>query len=543
MLSLPRSLVFAALLAVIVSPLLHAASADAGLPALRKNGEVQQLVVDGKPFLILGGELRNSSSSSIEYMKPIWDRMTALHLNTVLAGVSWEFVEPEEGRFNFNVVDGLVRDARAHQLHLVLLWFASWKNGMSSYPPVWVKRDVHRFPRAQLRSGEIPEVLSTFAPANAEADARAFAALLKHLREFDTSHTVLMIQVENEVGILGDSRDRSPLAEAAYKGQVPPELMQHLQAHADTLFPEFKALWTAAGSKPSGTWVEVFGESQATDELFMAWNYARYVDRVAAAGKAAYPIPLYANAWLNEKDAHPGDYPSGGPLAQVLDVWKAGAPHLDLLAPDLYAANYDERCRLFTRAGNVLFIPESNRGEQGARNFYIAIGAYSAIGVSPFAIDADWDPRGEKPNVPVGNAYNLLSQVAPIILAHQAEGQVFGFALNKEHPSVTHPLGEYDVEISLDEIFGHHAEQGAGLIIATGPDEFIGVGAGFRVSFRPTTPGPANAGIGTVEEGVYRDGKWIPGRRLNGDETDQGHKWRLSSFEPSISRCVVYRND
>src|SRR5215207_7340449 len=181
-----------------------------GMPQLRRHGSATQLIVDGCPFLVIGGELRNSSSSSIEYMQPIWQRMRDLNINTVLTPVSWELIEPTEGQFDFKLVDDLLRDARSHDLRLILLWFGSWKNGMSSYPPVWVKQDIGRFPRAQFRSGETIEVLSTVAEANWQADARAFAALMQHLTEVDSSeHTVIMVQVENEVGVLGDTRDYS----------------------------------------------------------------------------------------------------------------------------------------------------------------------------------------------------------------------------------------------------------------------------------------------------------------------------------------------
>jgi len=187
------------------------------MPHLRKQGTATQLVVDGNPFLVIGGELHNSSSSSMEYMKPIWQRMLDLNFNTVLAGVSWELVEPEQGRFDFSLVDGLIQDARRSGLRLVLLWFGSWKNGMSSYIPLWVKKDYTRFPRVRLQERGTVEVLSTLAEANWQADAKAFTALMRHIREVDgDSHTVIMVQVENEVGVLRDSRDRSGAANAAF---------------------------------------------------------------------------------------------------------------------------------------------------------------------------------------------------------------------------------------------------------------------------------------------------------------------------------------
>lgn len=305
------------------------------IPHLTKQGTATQLIVEGRPFLVLGGELHNSSSSNLDYMRPIWKHMQALNANTALALVSWELIEPQEGSFDFRLVDGLLEEARRHRLRLILLWFGSWKNGMSSYTPAWVKRDYKRFPRARIRQGETVEVLSPLAPANWEADAKAYRALLRHLRLVDgEQQTVIMMQVENEVGILGDSRDRSAIAERAFKQPVPAELPAYLTRNGDRLVPELSRIWQAAGKRTSGTWEQIFGP--ATDEIFMAWHYARYVDQVAAAGKAEYPLPMFVNAWLSSAEGKPDDWPSGGPLPHVMDIWRAAAPHIDLLAPDIY---------------------------------------------------------------------------------------------------------------------------------------------------------------------------------------------------------------
>jgi beta-galactosidase GanA len=546
--SYPNSRITILALVVLLLPTvaaIAAAETTDGQPHLRRQGTASQLVVDGQPFLVLGGELHNSSSSSRAYMRPIWDRLVGQNLNTVIAGVSWELTEPVEGQFDFQNVDDLVADARAHHLHLVLLWFGSWKNSLSSYAPVWVKRDTRRFPRVQLANGNTPELLTPLSLATGDADARAFGAMMKHLHKIDArEHTVLMVQVENECGVLGDSRDRSPAAEAAFAGPVPAELLSHLVAHRGDLVPELRAQWESAGARTAGTWTEVFGAGVGTDELFMAWHYARYLDRVAAAGAAAHGIPLYANAWLNEPNAKPGDYPSGGPLAHLLNVWQAGAPHLALIAPDLYAADFADRCRLFSRSGNPLFMPETNRGEMVGRNLFVAVGAYDAIGFSPFGIDR------VLPAPAIGSAdggddqpvnYAVMAQIAPLVLAHQGMGTMTAFAVDKDHPKFASVLGGIELTVTLDELFGNRAEKGYGLIMAVGPDEFIGVGKGFRVAFK-APPGAARVGINFVDEGEFRNGQWIKGRRLNGDENDQGLGWRFNILGgPQIERCVLYR--
>ena len=535
---MPKLLVFSVAILLALGSTAAAQDAQAQIPHLQKQGSATQLIVGGQPFLILGGELHNSSSSNLDYMRPIWRRMTVMNFNTVLAGVSWELVEPAEGHYDFRLVDGLIQSARRTNLRLVLLWFGSWKNGMSSYIPVWVKKDFKRFPRVRLQNGNTPEVLSTLAPASWEADAKAFGALMRHIKEFDAKeNTVLMVQVENEVGVLGDSRDRSEPANAAFSKDVPKALLDNLKKNRESLYSDFKKRWEAAGSKSSGTWEQVFGASPETDEIFMAWHYALYVDKVAAAGKAEYALPLFANTWLSNPDHKPGNWPSGGPQPQVLDIWRAAAPHLDFLSPDIYQANFAEWCRRFTHAGNPLFIPEMQRAADGARNIFYAIGQHDAIGTSPFAVDSIEDAK----QAPLGKSYEVLQQLAPLILKHQGKGEMAGFLLDKAHPSVKAQLGGYELDISLDSIFGFNAETGYGLIIATRPDEFMGAGSGFRIAFSAKTPGPKLVGIGTIEEESYFNGTWSPGRRLNGDEDDQGQRWRFSPRELGIERCTVYR--
>jgi len=275
-----------------------ASGGAAEMPHLEKRGAVTQLIVDGQPYLALAGELHNSSSSSLAYMQPIWPKLKQMNLNTALAVVSWDLVEPEEGRFDWTLVDGLIEGARRHDLRLVLLWFGSWKNGLSHYIPDWVKADYERFPRVRVRDGTL-EILSTLAQENWEADAKAYAAFMQHLKAVDgDQHTVIMIQMQNEVGLHADTRDRSAPADAAFKAPVPRELMEYLAANKDRLLPETRSIWQRSGFKTTGTWEEVFGRGPATDELFMGWHYARYCDRIAAAGKDILPLPVFVNAWI-----------------------------------------------------------------------------------------------------------------------------------------------------------------------------------------------------------------------------------------------------
>jgi beta-galactosidase GanA len=542
---------------------------DPSLPHLEKQGTATQLVVDGKPFLVLGAELNNSSASSLEYLKPLWPKLVATHLNTVLATVSWELVEPEEGQFDFSLVDGLLQQARANDLHLVLLWFGSWKNGKSSYQPLWVKTNQDRFPLACSEDGKSMPIMTTFSDANRDADAHAFAALMRHLREVDSEkHTVLMIQVENEVGTLGDSRDRSPAANEAFARPVPGDLMDYLAQHKDTLAPELLKAWAAHGFKTSGTWTEVFGPGKpasvqlygpdltdkkkdiywrqlnwASDEFFMAWRYSMYVNKVAAAGKAEYDIPMYVNSWLQQQGCpRPGEYPSGGPVPQVHDIWRFGAPAIDILSPDLYIDQFDETCARYTRNGNPLFIPESQAGARGAANAIYAFGAGNAIGYSPFGVD-----RFAGSDQELARAYDLLSSVSPLILANQGKDTMTAVLLDATNATQTFRLGNYNIEAKFwvppSWMHATNALPGpiAGLFISTGPDDYIIMARNLAVNFTSATNESESVGIGTDEEGVYENGRWVPGRRLNGDEV---YEWRTLHFRDdkySIQHVKLYR--
>jgi len=526
---------------ILMSPLVFAAAQD--IPHLRKQGTATQLIVDGKPFLALSGELLNNSATSLEYMKPVWPKLVETNLNSVVAGVSWAQIEPQEGKFDFSVPDGVIQEARSHNLRLILIWFASWKNGLSSYPPDWLKKDFERFPRIQLAGGKSIELLSTLSAANRDADARAFAALMRHVKEVDgQQHTVILIQVENEVGVLGDSRDRSPFANKAFEGPVPKELMDYLQRHKDSLIPEFRQVWEAAGFKTSGTWEEVFGPGIGTDEIFMAWNYARYVGRVAEAGKAEYPIPMYANTWLYGGTVNqPGRTPSGGPLPHVHDIWRAGAPGIDILSPDLYN-DFVAFSALYTRNGNPLFIPETRGGPDGAARALYAFGRHDGIGFSPFGIDR---MAGNDPDL--ANIYDLLSQLTPLIVQHQGNGTMSAVMLGPNDPPEKVQVGNYTLvaTASRPRVAPGAAPPpqtqppAAAIFIAAGPDEYFAAGSGVSVTISPNTPGPPLAGLATVEDGKFVNGRWVPGRRLAGDDDAQGQSISLRNM--GIQRFTVYR--
>jgi beta-galactosidase GanA len=533
------------LLVVAIQP--RAATPQDSTPHLRQQGSATQLIVDGKPFLVLGGELGNSTSSSLEYMRPVWPKLVSLNLNTVLVPVYWELIEPVEGKFDFTLVDGLIQEARRNQLRLVPLWFASWKNSMSCYAPAWVKKDQRRFPRSQDGAGRGIEILSAFSKENVDADARAFADFMGHLREVDgRDHTVIMVQVENEIGMIPDSRDRSAVAEKLFKQSVPTELMGYLEQRKETLIPEFRAAWAVAGFKTRGTWEEVFGRGAKTDEIFMAWHFARYVNRVAQLGAAEYRLPMFVNAALIRPGYQPGQYPSAGPLPHLMDVWRAGAPQIDFLSPDIYFPNFAEWARKYQQSGNPLFVPEAAPNSWSAVNAFYAVGQHDAIGFCPFAIESVEDPtRGL-----LAGAFDVLKQLAPLILAHQGKSAMVGLLPESAEQRVPQKVrvGGYTLGVTYERLPSFNA-QGAptsdavsgGLVISVGPDEFILAGTGLIVTFETETPAGTITGILSAQEGKYVNGQWTPGRWLNGDQTHQGRHVRLAAGKFDIQRVKLYQ--
>jgi beta-galactosidase GanA len=549
------------------------------IPHLRKQGTATQLIVDGKPFLALSGELGNNTATSLENMQTVWPKLVTGNLNCVLAAVHWAQMEPTQGKYEFALVDGLLQEARQHGLKLVFLWFGSWKNGLSSYVPYWVKQDYQRYPRIQLQNGKSMELLSTMSDATRDADARAYRALMKHIKEVDgREHTVVMMQVENEVGVLRDSRDRSAAANKAFAGPAPKELMDYLQKNKATLAPELREVWAANGSKTSGTWEQVFGPGKpasvempirtlspplsaeehqngwrklhfAVDEIFMAWHYARFVNKVIEEGKAEYNIPMFVNAWLQQPDhAWPGTYPSGGPLPQVADIWRAGAPAADMQAPDLYLQYFDEVCERFTRNGNPLFIPETSAN---AGNVLSAFGKFGAIGFSPFGIE-----RAVSPDSDLASAYRVVGQMAPAIAAQQGKDTITTVRMNQGDAPVKVKLGNYTLQLTYigrgrvpiapepgqaARPASPDAPQVTAILVAAAPDEYYfgAVGGGVRIDFTPNTPGPSVAGLGDVQEGKFVEGKWRVVRQLGGDDTGQGEILTLRAN--TVLRVTVYR--
>ena len=489
----------------------------ADIPHFKKKGDATQLIVDGKPFIMLAGEIHNSSSSTLEYMQKIWPKLKSSNVNTVLMSINWEQFEPEEGKFDYSLVDGHIQQAYENNIKIVFLWFASWKNGVSSYAPEWVKKDTKRFPLSKDPNGKTKDVLTPLGNNTRDADAKAFAALMKRIKEVDKYQTVIMVQIENEVGIKPQPRDMSEAANKAYNSAVPKELMDYLTKNRKNLHPAIIHQWEKSNFKTTGTWPEIFGGYWEADEIFSAWHYAKYLQVIAAAGKKEYSIPMYANAWLPDPNGQPHTWPSGGPVPKMLDIWRAGAPDIDCLAPDIYQPGFKWLCEEYTRNGNALVIPEVHREGDAPARAYWAIGKHNAICFAPFGFENLPDDH------PIIDAYDVLGQALPLITDAQGTGRmtaVYRQDKEKESRDTIIPLGNWNLYVRFTENGLPAGGKSGAIIIQKAEDEFFFIGQGFEVGFRPkSTKGPQNVDIVSSELGRFENGVFVREIQLNGDET------------------------
>lgn len=519
----------------------------AEIPSLVTQNGRHALMVDGEPYLILGAQTNNSANYPAA-LKDVWPTLEKMHANTLSIPVAWEQIEPEEGKFDFSFVDYLVKESRKRGLRLNLLWFATWKNNAPHYAPAWVKLDNKRFPRVVKQDGDTLNSLSPHFRTTLEADKKAFVALMTHLKKIDKQHTVILVQVENEVGTYGSVRDFSPTAQKLFNSPVPETLVKKL------------------GVK-SGTWAQVFGKD--ADEFFHAYHIAIYVDEIAAAGKAVKPLPMNVNVALRNpfNPGLPGQYSSGGPTDNVIDIWKAAAPHIDMLSPDIYFRDYkavDKVLELYSRPDNALFVAEIGNDQPFARYFFSTLG-YQGIGFAPFGMD-DTDYV----NYPLGTRemndaaikhfaqnYRLLAPMAREWAKLSFERKVWGVAepvdtnatnekiwnaeatpeeqkaeaaKNAANYTQLLDLGLWDAEVTygrhmfwIDPPVGNHPSSGGVLIAQLSDNEYLVTGYRARVTFKGSAELQGKKYmIDRVEEGHYKDGQWVFERVWNGDQTDWG---------------------
>lgn len=506
-----------------------------------ENG-ASQILLHGKPYLILGGELGNSSAGTAAQADTILPRLARLHFNTALMPVAWGEIEPDEGQFDFSVPDHWIDVARRERMHLVFLWFGSWKNAFSEYTPAWVLADTKRFPRALSPQGLPLEILSPLGEETARADSRAFGALMRHLRHYDgAQQTVLMIQVENEIGYVGlGGRDRSEAASRLFDAAVPQKLIDFLRAHPSYLSPTL-----AADFHPSGhAWADTFGD--AADEAFMAWEYGGFVNQVGAAGKAEYGLPLYMNAQLPAEFERGGEYPSGGPYPLLQAIYRAAAPSIDFYAPDIYWPDFAGWVHRYQAVGNPAFIPEA-RLDVAPGNALYAYGEARAFGYSPFAVDSISEDAAQSTDATTLPAvYGALGEMSDLVLAAQEKDQIRGLALHETslRPAQTVALGGYLFRATLSRTWPARqlaTHDGAMMVMESGPGEFLVLGSGLTVSFfRDPDVDSKIAGIASIEEGSWSGGQFVATEPLDGDQSDQGRALQMDAHQVRLYRVRLY---
>jgi Domain of unknown function (DUF5597) len=509
--------VWAVLFALIALPIAHAVEAP---KLVQKDGRFT-LMVDGRPYLILGGQIHNSSAWPSE-LPQVWESLAKLHANTIEAPVYWEQFEPQEGHFDYTNVDQIVEGARAHKLHVVLLWFGTWKNGNNHYTPGWVKTDTKRFPRVIRPDGEPIDVLSPLGKNTLEADKTAFVTLMRHLKQIDgEQHTVLLVQVENESGNIGSVRDNSAEADRLFAGQVPADML-------------------AATHKQPGTWRAVFGAE--ADELFQAYYQAKYINQIAAAGKAEFDIPCYINVWIDypapelpqrQLDMPGIAYPSGGAVQKLVGLWRKLAPSIDMIGPDIYTDDsqfYRETMHAYMLPDNPLWIPETGRSDSFGKFLFYGIGD-GAIGFSPFGVDqSGWNILGDEPWTAHARNFALIGPIDREIAQLEFDGKVKTAVEEPGQATQELDFGDWKATVAFGfpqpdgrRAPGTKDAHGAAVVAQLGPDEFLVTGVDASVIFH--LPGKLpwmRSQIITAEQGVYENGVWKPLRMLNGDETDRG---------------------
>ena len=491
------------------------------IPSLVQKDGHFALMVDGAPYLMLGVQANNSSAWPA-YLGKVWPAAETLHANTVELPIYWEQIEATQGKFDFSVVDLILKQAREHHVRLVLLWFGTWKNGSSHYTPEWIKLNQDKYPFLRNEKGVTVDSPSPFSDAFLQADQNAFRALMHHLKQADAQRTVLLVQVENEPGVWGGVRDYGAEAQKAFAGAVPEKLVKGL------------------GKQP-GTWKEVFGED--ADETFEAWYTAAYIEQVAAAGKAEYGLPMYVNAALRDP-IHPGkapSYESGAPTDNNIDLWKIAAPSISVIAPDIYLPEYTKYMKvidLYKRKDNALLIPETGNTAAFAKYVFAALGN-GAIGWAPFGLDLTrYSNQTSGPEAmeasalkPVAEQYALLAPIARLIAKANFEGKVIGFSEDADNHAQKAPLGRWKITASYGmpsfgdwmQPKGNTPADGGALVLEMGQDEYLVAGHHVRVDFKPSFAPDRKRLFLKVEEGSFdAAGNWKMTRIWNGDQTDYG---------------------
>lgn len=262
--------------------------------------------------------------------------------------------------------------------------------------------------------------LSSHCEETMKADSRAFAALMRHIREIDVEeHTVVLMQVENEPGLQGAAREHSDYADKLFNEKVPKEFADYMRSHTDEMSEDVRT--AIENGAECGNWEEVFGT--VAEEVFHTYSVARYIECVASAGKKEYDLPM-------------------------MEVWRYCAPHIDILAPDIYVQDFCDVCDEYTKLGNPLVIPETAmHGHAGPRLVYV-VGHYHAFGFSPFG----FEDLGQ-PFTAVDSYLFGVDVSDPLLLTPQDAGEYawYNRTLGDMMPLLTSKYGTKDLQAVISE--------------------------------------------------------------------------------------------
>ena len=490
------------------------------IPQIKNDNGIPTLYVKGEPFFALSGEIHNSSASNLEYMeKNVWNNIEDLHMNSLIVPIYWELIEPVEGQYQFELLDGIIQQARKRNMHLIFLWFGLWKNSESMYVPGWMKQDTDNYFRVEKVNGEKINTISPLCEKAVQKDAQAFAEIMKHIREIDSEDsTVLFMQVENEIGLLGTACDYSPLAQQEFAKEVPYEIAELYGV--------------------SGNWKAAFGTD--AEEYFMAYHFAAAVETITKAGQEEYPIPCYTNAWLKQYPWYAGSYPSGGPVRDAHKIWKLKAPSLFTLAPDIYVPYVPQVLDEYSYEGNPLVIPEVRKDAVTASYCLYAFGKHNAICYSPFGVEELGMPPEliDKPPMEVMIAlnidptafdiegskeyfkrtYELMEQMKPLYLKYRGTEHLQAYCKKSETDYGTYfRFEKYDLAISYAPRM-KAKPVGAGMVYELAENRFLIVGMMSNLTFYPKAGENVKVNYLRLEEGTIEKGEWKSERVLNGDE-------------------------
>ncbi len=486
------------------------------LPRIEQVGGQSRLLVDDQPYLILGVQWDCDSCFSPEEMNPLFPQAARMGANTAVLPTYWREIEPFPGQYDFRIVNERIANTRASGMRAILLWFATWKNACPFYAPDDIRHDSQTYRRALDRNGQPTVSLCPTAEVTWKRDRDALIALMTYLRDHDDEHTIIMIQIENESGLLGTDRCYCPECNARFEAE---------------------------------RWKETWNENAA--EAFSAACLARYIDRLAGEAKAIYNLPTYTNVWLAAPvGSTPGSYPSGGALPHMLDHYRSQLQHLDFVAPDIYSSGYGDfsrLCRTYSANGNPLYIAEHSSSPIGRaeRNVFYAIGQFGAIGFDPWAIDSPFPEMYAPPLVdPVGyewgpqaywlrDSYVAIGRALTPIVEAQGSDRLFTFVQEMTESSTGWTASGCDLLIS------YHDRDGAsrGMVIQRGANEFLLIGVGFSVRFRQPNRDEAIAVV-SAEWGRFEGDQWKllhPMRR----ERLESVGAPITLLEPGVARIIL----